>query len=205
MEVVSVARRRRLIDAFKRRMVDDVEPRVQEHEQMMSASEPRVWMKVTTRLESWNSHQGFRLLKQASATLLLLVLVPSIAMAQSFVAPLTNMQITQYFAAYELVSSGKYHAGMDIVQQGSSSYTQRNVQVSAVRAGTVHKIFGINIAGNSLRRWNTVTQSYSWGHNSSWAYFFSNDTSMLCLVNAVLCEISEEWEAKRIYLNMESV
>lgn len=36
------------------------------------------------------------------------------------------------------------------------------------------------------------------------AHLFPNDASLLRLVSAVLCEISEEWEAERIYLNMES-
>ncbi len=37
------------------------------------------------------------------------------------------------------------------------------------------------------------------------AHLFPNDASLLRLVSAVLCEISEEWEAERIYLNMESM
>jgi len=39
---------------------------------------------------------------------------------------------------------------------------------------------------------------------TSVAGLFPNEAAVLRLVSAVLCEISEEWETGRVYLNMEA-
>jgi murein DD-endopeptidase MepM/ murein hydrolase activator NlpD len=79
----------------------------------------------------------------------------------TFVNPVDNLQITQNYAAYGLVVVGKYHTGIDAIQQGVDPYSYTTL-VKAAGSGIVKKIFGINISGNNLRRWNSTTNTYSW-------------------------------------------
>ena len=81
--------------------------------------------------------------------------------APTFVSPIDNPQVTQHYAAYGLVVSGAYHTGMDIVQRGTDRYAYTTL-VKAAGHGIIHKIFGININGNNLRRWNPTNNTYTW-------------------------------------------
>ncbi|MBI1925526.1 PD40 domain-containing protein [Candidatus Poribacteria bacterium] len=100
-------------------------------------------------------------MKRISINILFLILSGGLASAQSFVSPIDNRQVTQPYANYGFVP-GKYHTGMDINRQGIDPYSQRTEKVKAARAGTVHKIFGLYITGNNLRRWNPSTGTYTW-------------------------------------------
>ena len=79
----------------------------------------------------------------------------------AFVSPIDNRQITQDYAAYGAFKPGHYHTGIDMIQRGVDLYSYTTL-IKAARSGVVHKIFGINISGNNLRRWNPSTNTYYW-------------------------------------------
>lgn len=83
------------------------------------------------------------------------------AQNNSFDKPTDNFVITQYFASYNVGSANKWHTGLDAKNNAVDPYSY-STNIKAIGNGTIHKIFGLEITGNNLRRYNSSTNTFSW-------------------------------------------